>query len=102
MKTYYVFDSSAYYVSKLISNFSVNKKINLCFVSIDHKIENNEIIFIVNDLNDFIEYLIIREKHTKIHLVVTSTNLIQKLSLTKTFTFYTYTAFEKYLEKIAC
>lgn len=92
----------AYYVSKLISNFSANKKVHLCFVSIDHKIEQKEIIYIVNDLNDFIEYLIIREKYTQTHLVVTSTNLIQKLSLTTTFTFYTYTAFEKYLEKIAC
>ena len=102
MKTYYVYDSSAYYVSKLLSNFSVNKKINLCFVSTDPKIEQKEIIYIVNDLSDFVDYLVMREKHIQTHLVVTSVYLIRKLSLTKTFTFYTYEELEKYLEKTIC
>jgi len=86
----------------LISNFSLNKKVYLCFVSTDHKIEHKEIIYIVNDLSDFIDYLVMREKHIQTLLVITSVYLNRKLSLTKTFTFYTYEELEKYLEKTIC
>ena len=97
MKTLYVFDSSVYYVTKLMSSFVNKKDINFSFISMDNNLKDKEIIYIVNDTNDFIEYLVVRENCKKIHLVITNVFLIKKLSLTNAFDFYTYDQFEKYL-----
>jgi hypothetical protein len=90
MNTFYVIDSSMYYISKLMSVFANKTNLSFFAISLENNSKNKEIIYIVNDLNDFIEYLVIREKYEKVHLVVTNTFLKRKLSLTETFDFYTY------------
>lgn len=57
-----------------------------------------KIIFIVNDLNDFIDYLVIKEKHTQTHLVITCSYLIQRLKLITSFIAYNYNEFETHLK----
>lgn len=97
MKVFYVFDSSMYYITQLMSLLVNKKEVNFYILSVDNNIKDKEIIYIVNDLNDFVEYLVIREKYEKVHLVVTNTFLKMKLSLTETFDFYTYDQFEKHI-----
>ncbi|MCO6175405.1 hypothetical protein NHF50_10150 [Flavobacterium sp. NRK F10] len=97
MKTIHVYDSSGYYVTKLMSAIVAIPTVALVPSSTQEAKVNDGIIFIVNDLNDFIDYLIIREKVSQIFLVVTCTYLIGKLSLTQEFSFYTFPQFETYL-----
>jgi hypothetical protein len=99
MKTFYVIDSSMYYVTKLMSLFVKNNHVNFSVLSLDTDCQNKEIIFIVNDVHDFIEFLVLKEHNQNVYLVITNALLIKKIALMKSLKGYTFSEFETYFRQ---
>ena len=98
MDKFYVLDSSEYFVKKIFKKSSI-QLIYLRHLEDVRGIDEN-IIFIANDTEDFMDYIILSESKRNFILIVTNPYLIGKLKKSSQIKFYEFLDFENNILEI--
>lgn len=89
MKTYYVLDSSNYYITKLVKKALLNKEVE--FIHLKENVElskDKNLIVIANDTDDLIDFFLLHENNKRIILIISSHVLFWKLRKSKKIQYF--------------